>query len=102
MNFVSLLEGLEFVRRRWEYRREGNFRKTSKLERKTASDKCQWVKRGIEKSRVVENLEQAALGLPSVDPNTYILGGALFIEPPPMNDPNKRAVKKLRKTPTRK
>lgn len=66
------------------------------MERKIASNKCQRMKRGIEKSRIVENLEQAALGLPSTDPNTYILGGVLFIEPPPMNDPNKRDVKKLR------
>lgn len=66
------------------------------MERKIASNKCQRIKRGIEKSRIVENLEQAALGLPSTDPNTYILGGELFIEPPPMNDPNKRDVKKPR------
>lgn len=99
---MRIIQRLEFLRRRWKYRREGNFPWKSKVERKAASDKCQWIKRGIEKSRIVENLEQAALGLPSVDPNTYILGGALFIEPPPMNDLNKRAVKKLRKTPTRK
>lgn len=45
------------------------------MERKIASNKCQRIKRSIEKSRIVENLEQAALGLPSTDPNTYILGG---------------------------